>query len=158
MLFRNLALGSCSTLARVGSIAAPYVVMLVINLVHSFAHAFSNSLITSFYSLSALFMIRLVFHSPSRPLLANSFVRVARRLTSAEGASYLVGSGTFSPGHFWNRTLRNAVFSVTGTRESVLPGKAGVHSNSENWWVKQLLLSKSAYKFNIYCTPTWKNL
>ena len=88
------------------------------------------SLITSFYSLSALF-IRLVFHSPSLPIV-RSFVRVARRLTSAEGASYLVGSGTFSPGHFLNRALRNAVFSVTGTRESVLPGKAGVHSNSEN--------------------------
>lgn len=29
LFFRNLAVGSCSTFARVGSMAAPYVVMLV---------------------------------------------------------------------------------------------------------------------------------
>ena len=43
-----------------------------------------------------------------------------RRLTSAEGASYLGGVwGRASPGNFKNRTLRNAVSSISGTQESV---------------------------------------
>ena len=39
------------------------------------------------------------------------FCGAARRLVSAEGASYLGGSGGMAPGNFYNNKLRNAVSS-----------------------------------------------
>ena len=71
------------------------------------------------------------------------FVCAPRHLLSAEDGSYQGGSGGMLPQEIFKlKHLKKCCFQHFWNPRISFPGKAGVHSNSEKWWVTIIIIIK----------------